>query len=52
MFWTSDDRYISTNSDVTIWYSDPNLLSGCNSSSDWSRISSLSPGSNTEVLAL
>jgi len=45
------EKYVwDDSSKVWIWTSDPNLLSWCNTW--WQRVSSLSPGSNKEVLAL
>ena len=52
-FWTSSEQLISNAStNVSIWASDNNLLSWCTNSSDWFRISTLSPWSNSSVIAL
>ncbi len=52
-FTSSSSQAISDpGTSIDIWQSDSSLLTGCNTSSDWKRISSYAPGNNTSVIAL
>jgi hypothetical protein len=52
-YFSSEERVISkNNSNVKIWQSDSNLITGCTTDSNWHRISTYAPGNNTSVIAI
>lgn len=51
-FWSNIEQYISVNSKVWIWESEPNLVTWCDYSWGWTRLSTLSPWENESVIAL
>ena len=52
-FWHPQDRFIANNGTlVKLWQSENNLITGCNSSSDWSKASDIAPGNNEQIIAL
>ncbi|NVP17784.1 hypothetical protein HUU51_03635, partial [Candidatus Gracilibacteria bacterium] len=52
-FWHPNDRFIANNGTlVKLWQSENNLVTGCNSSSDWIKASDIAPGNNEKIIAL
>ncbi len=51
-YWTTEEKYISIKSEVSVWTSDDNLLSWCTDVNKWTRYSTLSPWASEKVMSL
>lgn len=52
-FWHPNDRFIANNwTLVKLWQSENNLVTWCNSSTNWSKASDIAPWNNEQIIAL